>query len=82
MGTTKEDISSWIKLGQDQGATHLIVVCDTWDYTDYPVYVMPTEDVHTQYTHYNGPNMQRVMEVYNLQKEIDFQINAHRALEF
>jgi len=82
MATSKEDITGWIKEGQAQGATHLIVVCDTYDWEDYPVYVMPDQDVKTEYTHYNGPNMQKVMEVYNLQKEIDFQLSAHRAFEF
>jgi hypothetical protein len=82
MGTSKEDIREWIKEGQAQGATHMLVVCDTFDWDDYPVYVMPTEDVHNKYTHYNGPNMQKVMEVYNLNKDINKQVNEHRAFEF
>jgi hypothetical protein len=82
MGTTKEDISNWIKYGQEQGATHMIVVCDTFDWEDYPVYVMPTEDVHQKFASYHGPNMQKVMEVYNLQKDTDIQLKAHRAFEF
>ena len=82
MGTTKEDINRWIKSGQEQGATHMIVVCDTFDWEDYPVYVMPTEDVHQKFAHYNGPNMQKVMEVYNLGKDLEKQLGAHRAFEF
>lgn len=46
--------------------THLVVVCDSFDYEDYPVYVDATEDVHAVVAKYNGPNMQRVMEVYDL----------------
>ena len=82
MGTTKEDIKEWIKRGQEQGATHMIVVCDTFDWEDYPVYVMPTEDAHKKYANYNGLNMQKVMEVYNLTKDINKQLNQHRAFEF
>ncbi len=82
MGTTKEDIKEWIKRGQDQGATHMIVVCDTFDWEDYPVYVMPTEDARTKYHSYNGQNMQKVMEVYNLSKDINYQLNQHRSFEF
>lgn len=82
MGTTKEDIKGWIKRGQDQGATHMIVVCDTFDWEDYPVYVMPTENAHDKYSQYNGPNMQKVMEVYNLSKDINKQVNQPRAFEF
>lgn len=79
--TSKEEIQGWIKRGQDQGATHMIVVCDTYDWEDYPVYVMPNEDIHKQIASYSGPNMQRVMEVYNLQKDINTQLNQYRAFE-
>lgn len=82
MGTSKEDIRNWIKYGQEQGATHLIVVCDTYDWDDYPVYVMATEDVRKKYADYNGPNMQKVMEVYNLTKDIEKQLSQYRAFEF
>ena len=82
MATTKEDIKGWIKRGQEQGATHLIVVCDTFDWDDYPVYVMPTENAREKYGQYNGPNMQKVMEVYNLSKDIEKQVNQHRSFEF
>jgi hypothetical protein len=66
MGTTKEEIKGWIKRGKDQGATHLIVVCDTFDWEDYPAYVTATEDVNEKRKLYNGPNMQKIMEVYVL----------------
>lgn len=82
MGTSKEEIRSWIKSGQAEGATHMIVVCDTFDYDDYPVYVYTDEDVNKKYAEYNGPNMQKVMEVYNLQKDIEKQLSQHRAFEF
>lgn len=82
MATSKEDIKSWIKRGQDQNATHMIVVCDTFDWDDYPVYVSATENVQEKYNQYNGQNMQKVMEVYNLSKDINKQLNQHRAFEF
>jgi len=64
--TTREDLADWIDRGIEQGATHMIVVCDTFDYSDYPVYVKPSEDVRTVVKKYNGVNMQSIMEVYNL----------------
>jgi hypothetical protein len=82
MGTSREDIRNWIKSGQEQGATHMIVVCDTFDWEDYPVYVMPTDDVHKKLADHNGPNMQKVMEVYALQKDVEKQIGSFRAFEF
>ena len=49
------------------GATHMLIVCDTFSYEDYPVYVWANEDVNERILHYSQ-NMQRVMEVYNLSK--------------
>lgn len=39
MTTTKKIIAEWIESGLEKKATHMIVVCDTFDHTDYPVYV-------------------------------------------
>lgn len=58
--TTREDIERWLN-DAPKGATHMIVVCDTFDYEDYPVYVMPGEDVKEK-EHRYSINMQRVME--------------------
>lgn len=66
MAATKDDISGWFDRGLNEGATHMLVVCDTFDYDDYPVFVMPGTDVKDKLKEYDGPNMQKVMEVYNL----------------
>ena len=71
--TTVEDLERWFKAGLKEKATHLIVVCDTYDHEDYPVYVKPHETVQSKLEHYNGPNMQKVMEVYNLKKPFEDQ---------
>ena len=44
--TTTNDIRNWLLEGQQQKATHCIIVCDTFDYEDYPVYVTKRQDVH------------------------------------
>lgn len=41
MSCTQEEIRAWLLEGKAQGATHTIIVCDTFDYEDYPVHVMP-----------------------------------------
>jgi len=82
MPTTRDDIRGWFKEGRRKHATHMIVVCDTFDYDDYPVYVGKKEDVRAVYARYNGPNMQRVMEVYNLSLDMEKQLTEHRSFNF
>jgi hypothetical protein len=60
----------------------MIVVCDTFDYEDYPVYVKPGEDVHKIASGYDRVNMQKVMEVYNLSMDRETQLNQHRAFNY
>ena len=64
--TTQEDVNRWKEEGRKKNATHLIVVCDTFDYEDYPVYVLEGEDFETVKKKYNRVDMQKIMEVVNL----------------
>lgn len=81
--TTREDIARWFKAGVEKGATHMIVVCDTFDWEDYPVYVTPGEDVHKAAQKYsNESRMSRVMEVYALHMDMDEQLAERRAFHY
>jgi hypothetical protein len=84
MAATKNEISQWFDNGVNnpEKPTHMIVVCDTYEYDDYPVYVNPSEDVQKIYEKYNGPNMQRVIEVYNLKEDKTPQMAVARAMRF
>jgi len=79
MAATKEDIARWVGKAKVEGCTHLIVVCDTFDHDDYPVYVKPNEDVKERVSYYNKVSMQRVMEVYDMSMSLDSQLKEHRA---
>lgn len=79
MSTTQADIRRWIKAAQKNKATHLLVCTDRFDYTDYPVEVKAGEDARKIYEEHNGPNMQKVMEVYNLYMDIEEQLSDPRA---
>lgn len=81
MGTTRQEIERWFDRGVAQGATHLVVVCDTYDWGDYPVYVTANESVHEVVEQYTG-NMQKVMEVYKLSMSKETQMAQHRAFNF
>lgn len=60
----------------------MIVVCDTFDWEDYPVYVDKDESVHKVYETQCQAEMRQVMEVYNLNWPIEPQLNEHRAFNF
>ena len=79
MATTREDISRLLQEGKEWGATHMIVVCDTFDWEDYPVYVLPGENVREKAAEYDGKEMQKIMEVYSLSQDLEAQLDEHRA---
>jgi len=78
MAATYETIRNWCLSGKEEGATHVIVVCDTFSYEDYPVFVKPEENIQEKVTEYRSKSMQRVMEVYNLALDINTQLNKGR----
>ena len=77
--TSKEEIRGYLKRGMEQGATHVLVVCDTFDYDDYPVFVLPNENINDKLEEYHHKNMQKVMEVYNLKLSFEEQLSQARA---
>jgi len=79
MATTKEEIKQWLERGKNANATHIIIVCDTFDYEDYPVQVMPNENIQEKVNEYSNKSMQRIMEIYNLSLDIDEQLNQGRS---
>lgn len=74
---------AWFKGGVKKGATHMFIVCDTYNGEYYPVYVMPKENVREKYKkYYRNANLQKVMEVYSLKRNMESQLNEHRAFHF
>jgi hypothetical protein len=76
---SRQDIEGWLKRAKAEKATHVIVVCDTYDYSDYPVYVAAGTDVATEVKRIRAQSMTRIMEVYNLSISITYQMAEHRA---
>ena len=61
----------------------MLVVTDTFDYEDFPVFVGKDENVHEVYREHSDSNkMSKVMEVYNLSMDLDEQLSAGRAFNF
>ncbi len=82
MAASAADISKWFDNGVAKGATHMIIVCDTWDYEDYPVYVQKDENAFKIEKKYNSSNMQKVMEVYSLSLSKEEQMNERRSFHY
>ncbi len=67
MGTSMQQLQEWHQRGLDQKSNYMIIVCDTFSYEDYPVYVEGSaDDAREKKEEYNKESMQRVMEVYDL----------------
>jgi hypothetical protein len=77
-----KDIAGWFERGKLQGSTHMIVVCDTYDYGHFPVYVMPGENPRQRVAEEAKKSLQRVMEVYSYQLPLEDQLNEHRAFNY
>lgn len=85
MPATRSVIEGWLREARDQGATHLVVRCDSFDYRGgasdsccYPVYVMPGEDVR-KITDGGGD---RLMEVYSMRLTDEYQLRESRAFHY
>jgi len=78
MAATRQDIDGWFDRGVANGARHMLVVCDTFDHDDYPVFTHSDAECLARYK--EPGNMQRVMEVYDLRAEKAEQMNEHRAM--
>lgn len=78
--TTHDKIREWLDRGRVLGATHMIVVCDTFDHSDYPVYVRADMRVRECIGEWSNPaKMSRVMEVYSYARDLESQLHEPRA---
>lgn len=66
MTTTPKDRDRWIAEGKARGATHIVVMCDTFSYEDYPVYITLDQDLTIEQARLVQREMQKVMEVIKL----------------
>lgn len=75
MAAKLADLREWFERGVSQGSTHMVVVCDTFNYEDYPVYVEKGQNPHDVVKEKDNPNqMSKVMEVYDLRQPADDQL--------
>ena len=75
--TTREEISGWFDQAIALEHQFMVVVCDTFDHSDYPVFCKTEDDARA--TVKEPGSMQRVMEVYDLRQDKSEQMNERRA---
>jgi len=80
--TTQNEIRTWLREGKAQGATHTLIVCDTFDHEDYPKHItVATEEEARKATHNLG-SMQSLMEVYSHALDHEKQLAEHRSFHY
>jgi hypothetical protein len=80
--TSTTDLARWFDHGIEHGATHMIVVYDTFSGEDFPFYVMPDENVREVVAEQKARTMQHVMEVYALHLDKIDQLAEYRAFHY
>jgi hypothetical protein len=80
MGTTNTTLRIWFQRGKLDPTmpTHMIVVCDGVDHSDYPVFVKRGQDARVKVRELGGMPNQRVLEVFNLSKPFQAQLGGSR----
>ena len=78
MAATLEDVTGWFDYGVRTHARYLIVLCDTYDWTDYPVYCADQKEAVNRIK--SPGSMQKVMECYDLQADKVSQLRATRTM--
>lgn len=80
MAASYQDIKRWFEDAVKDGKySHLLVVCDTYDYDDYPVPVEKGTNPREKAEEFKMSNMQRVEECYDLSMDMDTQLEQGRA---
>lgn len=82
MGTSKNDIRRWFQKGIENNQDSMMVVCDTYDWSDFPVYTKGLEEFTKRYLEIVSKCMNELMEVYDLKISLDFQMSEHRAFHY
>ncbi len=77
--TTKQQISEWFDNGVNEDEEFMLIVCDTFDHIDYPSYVSG-KAFKDRFEYYNGKNMQRIIEAYNLKMAKQEQLDQDRCM--
>jgi hypothetical protein len=68
MTTTKEIVDWLIIIAKKNNFAYIILVCDTFSYNEYPIFVHHTDNLEVQKKKFDNVNGQRINEVIDLSK--------------
>lgn len=72
--TTPELISQWFDQGVEGGSTHMLIVCDTSNNEDRPIYVSAGENPREVFNKLNNKDGRIVHEIYDLRLDKKVQL--------
>lgn len=76
MAASREDIRNWFRRGARAGHAYMLVICDQFEWEDYPVFVDTAEEASKKK---RAPGaIQKAMEIYDLRAAEDAQLAMHR----
>lgn len=78
---TRQQFIDYYDAGVTAGATHMLMVWDTYDFEDsenFIVYSYPGEDVNDLIKYYNAPGFYRVSAVFAMHLDINQQLSDKR----
>ena len=81
MAARTSTIRDWFEKGVEQGKTHMVVYCDTFDWEDFPVYCESAEAARKLHAAPNA-NMETIEEIYNLSGNMEEQLATRNCFEF
>jgi len=76
MATTVEELRAWLTWKEPK-YDYVLIVCDTYDWEDYPVYCK-AEELADQIYKFDGRSMQKIMEIYDLHADLEDQLSKSR----
>lgn len=79
MAADYNEVRDMVTRGDNGINKYCIIACDGFSFEDYPTYAVNYEDAIVKIGEINSASMQRVMEVYNYQEDIEEQLRETRA---
>ena len=74
----KYEVINAFKEGVEMGATRMAIICDTFDWEDFPIYDVYPDYKGTLSRAERRENMLQLMETYDLTADIDEQMARYR----